>query len=137
MKTVRKPNTLFFSIDYNLEFISLPEAINDKTYLELVTNILEKVNENLEFGIVVTVSMGIKIIDNQWVTVMTIHGSSSDSRMEQEEWKESIIIFSKLLFKELKKDSLLMSGSFEQKSVKVHFRESQTFKSFDSEDILS
>lgn len=130
MLTIQKKDNLFFTMDYNLEMISLEEAVKDTQFLDIIDNVLDSMfNETDTRDLSVTVTMGIKFINKTRVTVMSIHGSFADSFYSVEEWKENVVIFSKSLFKELEKESLILSGGYEQQSVKVHFFNTEMVKS--------
>lgn len=130
MLTIQKKDNLFFTMDYNLEMISLEEAVKDTLFLDIIDKSLESIFPYEEsVDLTVTVTMGIKFINRTRVTVMTIHGSFADSFFSEEEWKNNVIDFSKSLFKELEKESLILSGGYEQQSVKVHFINTEMIKS--------
>lgn len=128
MKTTKKEHTLFFSTDYNLEFLSLKESITDSEILNTLNDTLEGVNGEIDFNLILTASMGVKFINSSLQTVITIHGSSADTTITLEKWKEAVIYFSKKFYLKLKKDSEDLGIPFSQKYTKVHFRESETYK---------
>lgn len=136
MKTIQKKDNLFFTMDYNLEMVSLEEAVKGTVFLDIIDKVLDNMlRDSDERNLTVTVNMGIKFINRSRVTVMSIHGSFADSFFSIEEWKENVIIFSKLLFKELEKESLILSGSYDQQSIKVHFINTEMIKSISEIDI--
>lgn len=142
MFKVKTTKTLFFHVDFILEFNNDEKLEIEEDYLMLVKKIADNIRNETGQNIVPVISLGYRIEDPSRIAehfsgndmgivrdvdclenIMTISGSSIDNCDKGiEEWKRAVILFCETIYRQFKRECDAFSIKIKQDNFSVNFR---------------